>query len=190
MRRSGPPGKICEFSDRTRRDSFYRQFYQVSGLYFETRRRAGQAQVPFPSPEAPILAEPFPCKDSAKIQMAPTAARLYALEPHAMWLPRRATAPGASTSTLNIDSISASSRAAGTSRIPRRIAIPASANAIPVRIAQKFPPKGIHFGTIGATCRAPVKCARPKRMEETPKIQRTTRGALKSHADPRVACEA
>lgn len=127
--------------------------------------------------------------ESASIQAAPTAARLYAFPPQATWAAGEAKTRGANTSTLKTNSISARSRVARTSTIPDNIAMPASTKQIPVSTVQKSPPKGIHFGTMRATSGMWVRCPRPKATEQSPKAKRARKTALGTRAELRPASE-
>ena len=89
-----------------------------------------------------------------------------------MWLWGYAKIIGTSTNALKISSMRARSRAAKTPRIPEIIARPASTKAMPVRMAQKIPPRGIQLGIMAATPCMPVICAKPKKTEHNPKMQR------------------
>ena len=69
-----------------------------------------------------------------------------------------AKAPGAKTSTLKINSIRASSRAASTSRIPERSQCRRERTQAG-QYRPEIPPKGIHFGTRALPLN-PVRCAK------------------------------
>src|SRR5215472_7212431 len=96
---------------------------------------------------------------------------------------------GTNASVLNTSNISASNRAAMTSRTPARIERPARVKAIPVKIVQKRPPSGIQAGTSVATSATWVRWVTPKSIEQRPNTQRAAWETV-GHEEVRLGIDA
>ena len=116
-------------------------------------------------------------RNSANIQHAPIAARLYTAAPHVLSLCSRIKIGGISTRPSNSNSINPSSLAARTSIISEQIELPARMKAIRVSTAQKYPNR-IHCGTMLAKTPMPAMWNMPKRIGGNPSIQPAAIAAL------------